>query len=784
MHTWLRIICIATATFLGGSANAAADAGKAALHATPKSAPDWRPPAGLLNTMTVHAKVRLPAGGYVSAAGSRLAAFKDEALRGVCTLFNGPAPEMQFQLAVGANSSTEAGLTLRLYDAGTDRVYDIGSGLTFAADTTIGTIVAPLEYAAIEAPTLVTLNVSGGNVSSLEWGAQFGATPGADVGIDYLAPMPGMDGRAVYFIPPVAAAPALKRDVRGSLVGERWQVAVLAGLQSVTLTWDPASIPPGEWHLWELTARDGAAVPGTAIRLGAGGSLAPIPAGEQRYFAIGLPDAVTVSAVTPATGLPVGGATLTLTGAGFAAGVTVRLGDTPALAVTRLSGTALTVVAPPHAWGAVAVTVINPDGASASLPNAFAYNTPPTANAGGPYAYTAGAEQDLTLDGSASSSGDAGEAATLTWDLDGDGVYDDATGPTPVVPWAAASALLDAGTWHFGAANLIRLRVVDALGAAAGGQTTVLAYRGVWSFTLNVLAGSQTQLTVGLSKSANDGADALDALATPPAGAAVSVLAAPGRQLAADYHAYDPRNPPLYSAWVVAVTAAADQPCVLSWDSAATAGLGRGGLWLFEAEPAPGGGIPAADGRLTPGGQRFDLSLEHSIAVQAGQSRSFRLVYGYVEQTLHLAAGWNLLSLPLEPRDPGVAALFAGTSRVGAAWTYDGTQRVYAKATELPALTGFWIYATPDAAGGGADIPVLGIPVSDQDYPLSPGGTWQLVGVAQSRPLEANPALIPPADGWNATTNAYRRVAPGGTLEPGHGYWFCVRQATTLNPQF
>jgi hypothetical protein len=770
-------------TFIGILVSAAADTDKPAPQSTLKTAPDWQPPSGLLTNMMVHAKVRLPGGGYISAAGSRLAAFKGGVIRGVCTLFNGPAPEMQFQLAVGSDSSSEAGLTLRVYDAGTDTVYDIEGTLLFAADATIGLINVPHEYVAVQAPTVVAIAVTGGNVSSIEWGTQAGATAGADSGIDYLAPFAGMDGRAVYFIPPVAGAPALKRDMRGSLSGERWQIAALAGTAPITLSWNPAEIPAGNWHLWQLSARDGVPVSGTAVPMAAGGSLAPVPAGEQRHFAMGIPDALTVSGVTPATGLPAGGAAVTITGAGFTAGVTVRLGDTPAPAATRLSGTTLTVVTPPHAWGTVAVTVINPDGASASLPNAFAYNSPPTANAGGPYAYTAGAEHDLILDGSASSSGDAGDAAVLTWDLDGDGVYDEATGPTPVIPWATVAALLDAGIWHFGAANPIRLRVVDALGAAASGQTTVLAYRGVWSFTLNVLAGSQTQLTVGLSRNANDGADALDTLATPPAGAAVSVLAAPGRHLATDYHAYDPLNPPLYSAWVVAVTAAADQPCVLAWDSAATAGLARGGLWLFEAEPAPGGGIPAADGRLTPGGRRLDLSRQSSITVQTGQTRSFRLVYGYVEHTLHLAAGWNLLSLPLEPREPAVAALFAGTSRVGPAWTYDGTQRVFAKVTELSALTGFWIYLTPAVAEGGADIPLQGIPVSDQDYLLSPSGTWQLAGVARSRPLEADPALIPPAHGWNAAANAYRRVAPGGTLEPGCGYWFCVRQATALNPR-
>ena len=56
-------------------------------------------------------------------------------------------------------------------------------------------------------------------------------------------------------------------------------------------------------------------------------------------------------------------------------------------------------------------------------------NTPPTAEAGGPYTVTAGAS--VLLDGSGSSDAEQ-DRATLSyaWDLDGDGAYDDASGIT------------------------------------------------------------------------------------------------------------------------------------------------------------------------------------------------------------------------------------------------------------------------------------------------------------------------------------------------------------------
>ena len=75
----------------------------------------------------------------------------------------------------------------------------------------------------------------------------------------------------------------------------------------------------------------------------------------------------------------------------------------------------------------------------------------PVANPGGPYSIVAGSS--LALDGSASFDPD-GSINFYTWDVNGDGVYGDATGATPTVPWPVMAGLLPGE-------HAIRLRVRD-----------------------------------------------------------------------------------------------------------------------------------------------------------------------------------------------------------------------------------------------------------------------------------------------------------------------------------
>ncbi len=88
----------------------------------------------------------------------------------------------------------------------------------------------------------------------------------------------------------------------------------------------------------------------------------------------------TLTAITPATGLTLGGVPLTLTGTGFLTGAAVRLGTTTVTAgVTVASdGLSLTLTLPARATnGAVDVRVTNSDGQFAELTGGFTYVYPP-----------------------------------------------------------------------------------------------------------------------------------------------------------------------------------------------------------------------------------------------------------------------------------------------------------------------------------------------------------------------------------------------------------------------
>ncbi|MBZ5537623.1 MAG: IPT/TIG domain-containing protein [Acidobacteriia bacterium] len=84
----------------------------------------------------------------------------------------------------------------------------------------------------------------------------------------------------------------------------------------------------------------------------------------------------TVGGVSPNFGPISGGTAITITGANFQSGATVKLGGTPATNVSFVSGTSLTATTAAHAAGVVDVLVTNPNGVSKALPGGYSYNNP------------------------------------------------------------------------------------------------------------------------------------------------------------------------------------------------------------------------------------------------------------------------------------------------------------------------------------------------------------------------------------------------------------------------
>ena len=85
--------------------------------------------------------------------------------------------------------------------------------------------------------------------------------------------------------------------------------------------------------------------------------------------------APTVTSITPNTGTTNGGTSVTITGTGFLAGATVKLGGTAATGVTVVSSTSITATTPAHAAGAVSVVVTNTDAQTGTLTNGYTYTT-------------------------------------------------------------------------------------------------------------------------------------------------------------------------------------------------------------------------------------------------------------------------------------------------------------------------------------------------------------------------------------------------------------------------
>ncbi len=121
----------------------------------------------------------------------------------------------------------------------------------------------------------------------------------------------------------------------------------------------------------------------------------------------------------------------------------------------------------------VTVNGVFPSSAIATTPVFVdAGNLPPVADPGGPY--IEGESESVTFDGGASydpnaSAGDS--IVSYSWDLNGDGVYGDATGAAPTLTWAQLSPMGP----YWGTRN-IRLRVTDALGGMSDSGTTLSRY--------------------------------------------------------------------------------------------------------------------------------------------------------------------------------------------------------------------------------------------------------------------------------------------------------------------
>jgi hypothetical protein len=108
----------------------------------------------------------------------------------------------------------------------------------------------------------------------------------------------------------------------------------------------------------------------------------------------------SISAIAPVSGSTTGGTALTISGANFVAGATVRVGSNPATSVIVVNATTITATTPTGAAGAASVAVTNPDGQSVTGAQAFSYVAPPAVTSVTPSSGPTAGGTSLTIGGS------------------------------------------------------------------------------------------------------------------------------------------------------------------------------------------------------------------------------------------------------------------------------------------------------------------------------------------------------------------------------------------------
>jgi len=130
--------------------------------------------------------------------------------------------------------------------------------------------------------------------------------------------------------------------------------------------------------------------------------LSATSAGAYTYALAAAP---TVTSISPASGPTTGGASVTITGTGFLAGATVKVGGLSCTSVNVSAATTITCLTPAHAVGASDIRVINTDEQVGSLNSAYTFVAPPTISSVGPSLGSTAGGNTLTINGTGFSAG-------------------------------------------------------------------------------------------------------------------------------------------------------------------------------------------------------------------------------------------------------------------------------------------------------------------------------------------------------------------------------------------
>ena len=211
---------------------------------------------------------------------------------------------------------------------------------------------------------------------------------------------------------------------------------------------------------------------GEALGTGTHPGAAATAANMSEFFTTTPNTAPLISSISPNSGPTAGGTTVTISGTGFAAGATVKFGNTAATNVNVLGSTTITAVTPARTSGSVNVVVTNPGGQSATSTSGYTYTgtAAPTVTGVNPTSGPTAGGTSITISGTGFAAGATvtvgGSAATGV-------IVNNSTGITATTPAHAAGAVDVVVTNSSGQSGTKTSAFTYT--APAGGETVLLA---------------------------------------------------------------------------------------------------------------------------------------------------------------------------------------------------------------------------------------------------------------------------------------------------------------------
>ena len=152
--------------------------------------------------------------------------------------------------------------------------------------------------------------------------------------------------------------------------------------------------------------------------------------------------------------------------------------------------------------------------------------------------------------------------------------------------------------------------------------------------------------------------------------------------------------------------------------------------------------------------------------------------YAQVQFELTLQDGWNLFSIPIEPDDPDIDAVF-GRVDSGVFWGWNPTKYCYESVQEIHPCWGYWVYHNGDPE----TIAIVGTTVGANREQLPVG--WHPVGPIAAPPYGCAMLASDPADSllhssyeWHAARQAYGEA--GHHVDCGNILWVYAARSCTL----